>query len=122
MTRQSQKSDDNLRKYPPQSRKCYFEGEKPLKFFKFYTKSNCELECKTEAKFQNCGCVLHSMPRDKSTKICSIDELKCKYDVNLTACECYSSCNDLTYSITSEATRMEETHFAKSKIASKLVE
>jgi acid-sensing ion channel, other len=41
------KSDESLQSIAPATRKCYFEGERKLKFFKIYTQSNCELECES---------------------------------------------------------------------------
>ena len=63
-------TSENLRHYSPHKRQCYFDGEKPLKFFKMYTQSNCELECITEYTKALCGCVKFSMPHSNDTKIC----------------------------------------------------
>jgi acid-sensing ion channel, other len=38
-------SDDDLRSFDPDERKCYFEGERKLNYFKVYTQRNCESEC-----------------------------------------------------------------------------
>jgi hypothetical protein len=38
-------TDDDLRSFDPDERKCYFEGERNLTYFKVYTKKNCESEC-----------------------------------------------------------------------------
>lgn len=40
-------TSDELKEYRPRKRQCYFENDKPLKFFKAYTQSNCKLECLT---------------------------------------------------------------------------
>ena len=37
----------NMQNYSPEIRKCYFDGEKLLKFFKSYTKAHCDFECLT---------------------------------------------------------------------------
>lgn len=37
-------TSDKLRSYSPNERKCYFESERKLRFYKFYTKINCEIE------------------------------------------------------------------------------
>lgn len=63
-------TSENLRNYSPHKRQCYFDGEKPLKFFKMYTQSNCELECVTEYTKTLCGCVKFSMPHSNDTKVC----------------------------------------------------
>lgn len=41
----STKSDNELKFHSIKRRKCYFKGEKVLKFFNTYTKGNCEVEC-----------------------------------------------------------------------------
>lgn len=38
---------DNLKRYKPIERQCFFTGEKQLNFFKSYTLQNCKLECLT---------------------------------------------------------------------------
>jgi hypothetical protein len=38
-------ADEDLRSLDPNERKCYFEGERKLTYFKTYTKGNCESEC-----------------------------------------------------------------------------
>lgn len=69
-----------------------------MRFFKIYTKSNCELECLTNYTlviihctknlqdirnigshiFQSkCGCVKFDMPRDNITKVCDINQSEC---------------------------------------------
>lgn len=42
-------TDNDLRSFDPDERKCYFEDERKLKYFKTYTKNNCEMECKSFA-------------------------------------------------------------------------
>jgi hypothetical protein len=96
----SRKTDDNLRRFSPESRKCYFEDEKPLKFFKTYTKLNCELECKARKILELCGCVSYDMPRDNLTKVCNFIEAKCsKISID---CDCYTPCNDVIFELTSQ--------------------
>lgn len=40
-------TSDNLKRYEPKKRQCFFPGERHLNFFKSYTQSNCKLECLT---------------------------------------------------------------------------
>ena len=37
-------------------RGCYLKNEKPLKFFKIYTKNNCRSECLANKTLEVCGC------------------------------------------------------------------
>lgn len=39
------KADEYLNSLDPNIRKCYYENERKLYFFKIYTQKNCELEC-----------------------------------------------------------------------------
>lgn len=61
-------SSNDIRKYSPKMRQCFFNSERQLKFFKVYTKSNCEHECLTNFTRNECGCVKFVMPR-KSNRI-----------------------------------------------------
>lgn len=93
----SHRTDEALRRFSPQVRNCYFEGERVLKFFKVYTKALCEYECSTNQTLKECGCVKFSMPRTKNTTICTIDELRCTESLSSKHCECFPSCIDIKY-------------------------
>ena len=43
-------------------RNCYFKNERYLRFFKIYTRNNCEMECWANLTLKNCGCVWFYMP------------------------------------------------------------
>lgn len=51
-----------LRKYDPNHRKCFFESERKLRFYKTYTQNNCEEECLANYTKHKCGCVRFSQP------------------------------------------------------------
>lgn len=55
-------TSDNVRKYEPGARGCYFSSERHLRFFRHYTQNNCEMECLSNFTLAQCGCVLFSMP------------------------------------------------------------
>ncbi|KAG5683736.1 hypothetical protein PVAND_013001 [Polypedilum vanderplanki] len=103
------KSTDELKKYLPEKRGCYFEGERQLKFFKSYTKAHCDFECMTNYTLEVCGCVKFSMPRTKGTPICDIDKGDCYYNAMLQwpsnhenshkPCNCLETCSSIKYSI-----------------------
>lgn len=46
-----------------EKRKCYLRGERKLKYFKVYTKNNCEVECVSMFASRSCGCVPFDMIR-----------------------------------------------------------
>ncbi|KAG5680506.1 hypothetical protein PVAND_010013 [Polypedilum vanderplanki] len=109
------KTHKDLQKLEPDARGCYFEGERKLKYFKSYTKNNCNLECIANFTLKNCGCLKFSMPRDKDIPVCDFDKSKCYYSAmnvwpgyNLTtkesvgSCGCLNTCNDIKYRIAIE--------------------
>lgn len=58
-----------LRKYEPSQRQCYFNSERHLRFFKFYSPENCETECLANYTVQECRCVKFSMPSNRHPDI-----------------------------------------------------
>lgn len=93
----SHRTDFSLKRFLPDLRKCYFEGERQLKFFKTYTKILCEWESLTNLTLERCNCVKFAMPRDNQTRVCSLSELECADKIRLGLTKCYSPCVDVTY-------------------------
>uniref|UniRef100_A0A336L784 CSON004091 protein n=1 Tax=Culicoides sonorensis TaxID=179676 RepID=A0A336L784_CULSO len=108
----------SLLDYPPEKRGCYFSQERYLRFFKIYTKCNCELECIANYTLSKCGCVQFHMPHDNKTRICTANDMQCyneaEYDILLSEiehemnkevedaepherCHCMSVCNSVQY-------------------------
>lgn len=99
------KANQNLQHYSPKNRGCYFEGEKPLKFFKSYTKALCEYECLANKTLRKCGCVKFSYPRNASTSICELSQMPCylgvekKFARAVSTCKCLHSCSRIDYHV-----------------------
>lgn len=100
------KSDENLRDIDLSKRNCYFEDERKLKFFKVYTKLNCERECRSLFTFDSCGCVPFFLVRNQTMKICGIAGTECAkhfelFDrlniTDLDMCNCLPTCDLVTY-------------------------
>lgn len=72
-------SSKYVKKYSPVHRQCYYSSERRLKFFRLYTKGNCEHECLANFTKVECGCVKFSMPRKKFHQII---DLRQKYLMN----------------------------------------
>jgi amiloride-sensitive sodium channel len=91
--------EESLKKFPIELRKCYFEDERKLKFFKHYSVYHCKLECFSNITYKNFGCVKFYMPRDSKTRICKFSELIKLYsqDDDLTKCNCLSLCNYIKF-------------------------
>lgn len=77
-------SSKDVKGYDPESRKCYFNDEKFLKYFKVYSKSSCELECLSNYVLSTCGCVKFSMARDNTTQVCDHLQLECVHEAEIT--------------------------------------
>jgi amiloride-sensitive sodium channel len=67
----------DIKTYTPESRQCYFSHEGKLKYFKYYSQSNCELECKSNFVYKICNCTKFSMPRDESMNVCDYSQNNC---------------------------------------------
>ncbi|CAO1407576.1 unnamed protein product [Diamesa tonsa] len=113
-------TEEDLRDYSLERRNCFFDGEKQLRFFRQYTKYNCEQECLSNYTQKSCGCVKFSVIRDPITKICGANDIDCyesaenelfngdmtvdagdekkKYKI-LNACQCLPKCESLKYEI-----------------------
>ncbi|XP_070508468.1 sodium channel protein Nach-like [Chironomus tepperi] len=119
------KSDESLRKFPPEKRNCYFEGEKVLKMFKIYTRKNCEMECLTNfyLELNETQCVPYYVIRNQTHKICQIEKnfdiIFRKYQFlqtlsrekkftkpYLDTCGCLDSCNEVQYTVDVIDTRL----------------
>lgn len=117
-------TDDNLKSYHPDYRKCYYSEERELQYFKRYTQNNCELECLSDFMLSRCGCVQFSMLRNASMKICQQPDIKC-YTLarevfflkqNATAnekidCNCLPACTSLEYDYEILQMKWEEKYF-----------
>ena len=117
------KFEDSLRDFPPETRGCYFDGEKQLRFFKSYTKANCEFECLSNFTYQVCGCNKFSMQRTKDMKTCQLNDTGCflhtsekfprsyyedsenKRNHPHYPCSCLPSCTEIKYSVVKELRR-----------------
>ncbi|XP_070508797.1 pickpocket protein 28-like [Chironomus tepperi] len=108
------RTSDDLQRYDANQRRCFFEDEKPLQFFKSYTKTHCDMECLTNYTLTTCGCVKYFMPRNSSTPVCDISKLQCaeeandnwlendkSYRENSMPCNCYPSCSTIKYDVIS---------------------
>jgi len=71
------RNDKTLMNFDIKERGCFFEGERNLKFFKSYTKLNCEYECLINFTRQQCGCVRLTMPRTNDMNVCKIKDIAC---------------------------------------------
>ncbi|XP_037826366.1 pickpocket protein 28-like [Lucilia sericata] len=108
---------DNLLQFGPEKRQCYFNSERNLYFFKFYTQNNCQTECLTNYTIAKCGCAKFWMPKPLDVPVCDLTKVNCYNNAaneleiiiaNQTAqkvkdsnvkimCDCMPACNSLEY-------------------------
>lgn len=127
---------ENLESYEVSARECYLEAERKLKYFRSYTRSNCQVECSANYTLKKCGCIHHSMPRMRYEKMCNFSQQECysngKIDTLIhimekslntsksvhqhgkTACDCFPACTSLEYD--GEVSVDELRYFGKTKI------
>ncbi|KAL7013317.1 hypothetical protein ACKWTF_015328 [Chironomus riparius] len=115
-------TDKSLSSLSPQTRDCYFDDEKYLKYFKIYTLRNCEVECITNITFQTCGCNHISYPYNEKAghNYCyKVKDADCAAQLFNTLmasdyfspqlnCSCLPTCNSITYSIKYHAEHDDE--------------
>lgn len=84
-------TDPALRSIDPRQRNCYFDGEKKLKFFKVYSRRNCQMECEAEyyLTVKELACTPFFMVRDDDTPICEL-----RHDVYLQAIDYFYNRNE----------------------------
>jgi acid-sensing ion channel, other len=105
-------TDEDLRSTSPNSRKCFFEDERKLKYFKVYSKPACDIECKSHLVYEYCDCIPFFLPRNDSMTVCDVYNLMCyhnfmtsefsdKEDFSETNgfCGCLDDCNSIKYDI-----------------------
>jgi acid-sensing ion channel, other len=51
-----------IRDFSVSKRQCFFENERYLRFFKFYTQNNCEAECLANLTLSQCNCLRFHIP------------------------------------------------------------
>lgn len=67
---------EEIRPYNAHIRRCYFHDERPLRFFKQYTKGNCDLECAANVTLSNCGCAAFFAPRESQSILTSTQDFE----------------------------------------------
>ncbi|KAL7013324.1 hypothetical protein ACKWTF_015331 [Chironomus riparius] len=105
--------DVSLEDLDIKERNCYLEHEKKLKFFKVYTKTNCEHECMADNVLNRCSCVEFFMIRNFTTRICSANEKNCfdaarvDFEEHKSDCGCLQPCNYVKYDVETVQTSFE---------------
>jgi acid-sensing ion channel, other len=99
------KSDRDIKSYKPKIRGCYFEGEKKLRYFKVYSRRNCEFECLANKLLEKLECVPYYVVRNETTEVCDVRkqallEVELFLAVrNMSHCQCLEECDSIKYNI-----------------------
>lgn len=101
------RSNEKLRSLDPIKRQCFFENEGGLKYFRNYTRKNCEMECASDITYKYCGCVPFNYIRNKTMEVCDISSWICALNFRHLlhdekgqkeeGCNCLPSCNSIFY-------------------------
>ncbi|XP_026751548.2 pickpocket protein 28-like [Galleria mellonella] len=77
------KTDTALRNLHPELRQCYFQNERKLEHFHFYTATNCKIDFYIQEAKLRCNCSLYYWPRKNiRDRICSTPiDYECVYKV-----------------------------------------
>jgi acid-sensing ion channel, other len=114
------KTDKSLRSVAPEKRGCYFEGEKKLRFFKVYTKRNCEFECLADLLLNHpaVNCTQFYMVRNESTEVCDHRQERfaqfqtyfALHNISMgrTNCKCLDACDSIKYDVEIIANTVKE--------------
>lgn len=115
------RADESLEALDPSDRLCYLEGERKLRFFKVYTKHNCEVECFSNSSREVCNCVSFDVVRDPDTKVCDItdDDVSCHFEMmkefihnpptgRRNLCSCLSLCDSVSYNIEVRESKLQD--------------
>jgi Amiloride-sensitive sodium channel len=121
-------SDESLRSYPPDIRECYFEDERKLRYFKKYTKKNCQAECFSNYTVQRnyTKCLEFHQIRSRDDVVCDYryyEKLKgvlknYEFSSIEDTCNCLDGCSSVKYSIEiiSSDLKVNSTHTRYSKV------
>jgi acid-sensing ion channel, other len=105
------RTDKSLGSVAPEKRGCYFEGEKKLRFFKVYTRRNCEFECLADLLLNHprVNCTQFYMVRNESTEVCDHRQESfaqfysyfALHNISMTRtnCKCLDACDSIKYDV-----------------------
>ncbi|RZF48039.1 hypothetical protein LSTR_LSTR002105 [Laodelphax striatellus] len=105
-------TSDDLKSWLPEERGCYYNHERKLRYFKYYTQNNCNTECEINATLEKCNCLQPHHTHLHSTPVCGGFAMKCYVGVLYEAlddfrsshCKCLPACTELTYEVYSYKT------------------
>lgn len=113
-------SDENLEThYTKEERFCMFQEDVSLKYFKYYSQKNCELECLADLLTERCGCTPFYFLSNSSVPTCSTQDTPCvkyikfiskhnfKYYDLRRMCDCLPTCNTIKFNFDIVSKKMQ---------------
>lgn len=101
------RADESLKEMDVRHRKCYFEDEYRLKYFKKYTKAHCDLEVLSDITFEKCLCVPFNYIRNQTMDVCDISKWPCAIALQDVVSDCLPLCDSISYSFETISSRIE---------------
>lgn len=118
-----------IKNYNYVRRKCFYDGERQLEFFRKYTQRNCQLDCVARRTVEICKCAKFTMPRHETTPVCGLQKLRCvnrvenEYAVRIMTkkandCNCLPACESVSYDAELSMAKYDRYEFlvAKNKV------
>lgn len=98
------KIDDRIKSLSVDTRQCYLEDERQLKYYKIYNKHNCEQECLLNMTLSLVNCSIHILPIIPDYKMCNLSDPKINLKElrSMTAndsCNCLPNCDVIIYNV-----------------------
>ncbi|KAK4020504.1 pickpocket protein 28 isoform X2 [Daphnia magna] len=97
-------TEEVAKEVSPKKRQCLMEGEKNLKYFEYYSRSACHIECDTLLMQERCQCRPYFFKGDNETGFCEMQAYKCIAKVfeeirlnDDDVCDCLPPCSDTWY-------------------------
>ncbi|XP_057370230.1 pickpocket protein 28-like [Daphnia carinata] len=97
-------TEEVAKEVSPKKRQCLMEGEKNLKYFEYYSRSACHIECDTLLMQERCQCRPYFFKGDNETSFCEMQAYKCIAKVfeeirlnDDDVCDCLPPCSDTWY-------------------------
>ncbi|KAL0840007.1 hypothetical protein ABMA28_015334 [Loxostege sticticalis] len=108
-------TDNELKKVDPKKRRCWFHDEVNLEHTNRYSHETCSTECKMQTYMDICGCIPYKYPKERSKRICELEDLKCLNNVTAYVSQkdmnchppCYMECADKKFSIRQDTNTIE---------------
>ncbi|XP_055590908.1 pickpocket protein 28-like [Uranotaenia lowii] len=108
ITPQLSHSTPKLKEFSSRQRRCFYNSERYLRFFRVYNLNNCLIECLVNATFKRCGCSPFFLPHGPEMPACNFSQQGCYKRVaegaytsqeSTRSCRCVPACAGVDYKV-----------------------